>query len=50
MNYIGAGLPILSLAPEGETAELIQSNNLAYVFDPKDVDSLRVILGKLITT
>ena len=49
-EYIGTGLPILALAPEGETAELIRSNDLGYVFDPKDVSSLRETLYKLITT
>ena len=48
-EYIGAGLPILALAPEGETAELIRSNDLGYVFDPKDVSSLRETLSKLIS-
>jgi len=47
-EYIGAGLPILALAPEGETAELIRSNDLGYVFDPKDVSSLKETLLKLI--
>ncbi|TDI85992.1 MAG: glycosyltransferase [Caldithrix sp.] len=48
-EYIGTGLPILALAPEGETAELIRSNDLGYVFDLKDVSSLRETLSKLIT-
>jgi len=47
-EYIGAGLPILALAPEGETAELIRSNDLGYVVDPKDVDMLKGLLSKLI--
>ncbi|MFQ5641120.1 MAG: glycosyltransferase family 4 protein [bacterium] len=49
-EYIGAGRPILALAPEGEVTELIQSNDLGYAIDPGDVSSLREILLKLIAS
>lgn len=35
-EHIGAGKPILALAPEGEAAELIRCNNLGWVVPPRD--------------
>jgi len=35
-EYIGAGKPILALAPEGEAATLIRENQLGWVAGPRD--------------
>lgn len=47
-EYIGAGKPILALAPEGEAAHLIRSNNLGKVAPPKDVDAIQNSLQTLV--
>jgi len=40
-EYIGAGKPILALAPEGDAAELIRSHNLGRVISPKNVAEIK---------
>jgi glycosyltransferase involved in cell wall biosynthesis len=39
-EYIGAGLPILALAPEGDAADLIRQNQLGLVVPPNDVERI----------
>ncbi len=39
-EYIGAGLPILALAPEGDAADLIRQHQLGVVVPPNDVDGI----------
>ena len=46
-EYIGAGKPILALAPEGEAADLIRKNNLGVVVPPKDIKGIRTALTQL---
>ena len=40
-EYIGAGKPILALAPEGDAAELIRSHSLGRVVSPKNVAEIK---------
>jgi len=46
-EYIGAGLPILALAGEGEAAELIRKYRLGWVVHPRDVAGITNILREL---
>jgi glycosyltransferase involved in cell wall biosynthesis len=39
-EYIGAGLPILALAPEGDAADLIRQHQLGIVVPPNDVEQI----------
>ena len=47
-EYIGAGKPILALAPEGEAADLIRSENLGWVVPPDDPEAVRKTLLELL--
>jgi len=47
-EYIGAGLPILALAPEGDAAELIRQNHLGLVGSPVDGPALQAALLRLL--
>ena len=47
-EYIGAGKPILALAPDGEAADLIQSEQLGVVFHPNDIDAIKNHISELI--
>jgi len=47
-EYIGAGLPILALAPEGDAAELIRQNHLGLVVSPVDGPALQAALLRLL--
>ena len=47
-EYIGAGNPILALAPEGEAAELIRSQKLGWVAPPRNEEAIRRILLKIL--
>lgn len=49
-EYIGAGKPILALAPEGEAAELIRSHHLGWVAPPKHVPAIQAILQEILVT
>jgi glycosyltransferase involved in cell wall biosynthesis len=40
-EYIGAGKPILALAPDGEAADLIQSEGLGVVCHPNDINAIK---------
>ncbi len=40
-EYIGAGLPILALAPEGDAAELVRRNQLGLTAAPQDVAAIQ---------
>jgi glycosyltransferase involved in cell wall biosynthesis len=40
-EYIGAGLPILALAPEGDAADLINQNQLGLVISPGDIRAIQ---------
>ncbi|MBN1542348.1 glycosyltransferase [candidate division KSB1 bacterium] len=43
-EYIGAGRPVLALAPEGDAADLIRSNGFGCVVHPQDKDHLLAVL------
>lgn len=47
-EYLGAGKPILALAPEGDAAELIRELRAGQVVYPKDVQGIREALLSLI--
>lgn len=47
-EYIGAGKPILALAPEGEAAELIRSYQLGWVAPPNDAAAILNILREIV--
>jgi glycosyltransferase involved in cell wall biosynthesis len=47
-EYIGAGLTILALAPEGDAAELIRSNHFGEVVAPADSMAIRQALLRLL--
>ncbi|RMF59874.1 MAG: glycosyltransferase [Calditrichaeota bacterium] len=47
-EYIGAGKPILALAPDGEAADLIRAHGLGRVVHPKNVSEIRDALAELI--
>ncbi len=48
-EYIGAGLPILALAPEGDAAELIRQNHFGLVVSPTDGPALQAALLRLLS-
>lgn len=39
-DYLGAGKPILALAPEGEAARVVREANAGVVVDPDDIDAV----------
>ena len=47
-EYIGAGNPILALAPEGNAADLIRQNKLGLVAHPKRVDEIKKVLLEIV--
>ena len=47
-EYIGAGHPIIALAPEGDAAKLIKKNGLGIVIPPKNVEKIKNELKHLI--
>jgi glycosyltransferase involved in cell wall biosynthesis len=47
-EYIGAGKPILALAPEGEAAELIRQHTLGWVAPPKDAAAILKVLHEIV--
>ncbi len=47
-EYIGAGNPILALAPVGDAAELIRNHNLGWIVPPKDVPAIRNTLQQIL--
>ena len=47
-EYIGSGLPILALAPEGDAAELIRQNHFGLVVSPADGPALQAALLHLL--
>ena len=47
-EYMGAGKPILALAPEGEASKLVRSHGLGWVEPPRDVERIRARLAQLI--
>ncbi|MFQ5604461.1 MAG: glycosyltransferase family 4 protein [bacterium] len=47
-EYIGAGKPILALAPEGEAADLIYANHLGWVAPPKDRAAIQKVLQHIL--
>jgi len=49
-EYIGAGKPILALAPEGEAADLIRNHHLGWVAPPKDLAAIQSTLQEILLT
>lgn len=47
-EYIGAGHPILALAPEGDAAQLIKKNGLGVVIPPRNVEKIKNEIKDLI--
>ncbi|HHM24344.1 MAG TPA: glycosyl transferase family 1 [Bacteroidetes bacterium] len=47
-EYIGSGIPILALAPEGDAAELIRKYRLGYVVPPKDANKIEEVLTEIL--
>jgi len=47
-EYIGAGLPILALAPEGNAADLIRQYQLGLVAHPKRVEEIKQALTAMV--
>ena len=47
-EYIGAGLPILALAPEGDAARLIREHQLGLSVPPEDVTAIAAALCQLL--
>jgi glycosyltransferase involved in cell wall biosynthesis len=47
-EYIGAGRPILALAPDGEAAELIRAKHLGWVAPPRDAAAIQQTLQEMI--
>ena len=47
-EYMGAGKPILALAPEGEASKLVCTHGLGWVEPPRDVERIRARLVQLI--
>jgi glycosyltransferase involved in cell wall biosynthesis len=48
-EYIGAGRPILALAPDGDAARLIRKHELGLVVPPKDVQAIQAALTDLLS-
>jgi hypothetical protein len=46
-EYIGAGLPVLALAPEGDAADLIRTNRLGLVAAPRDMGAIQSALQQI---
>jgi glycosyltransferase involved in cell wall biosynthesis len=47
-EYLGARLPIVALAPEGEAADLIRRYKLGWVARPDDIPAITAIMERLI--
>ena len=47
-EYIGAGLPILALVPDGDAAELIYKNDLGLIVHPNDVSQIKDVILKML--
>ena len=47
-EYIGSGVPILALAPEGDAADLIRHYGLGFVVPPKDEGKIAELLLELL--
>ena len=47
-EYIGAGHPILTLAPEGNAADLVRQHNLGLVAHPRDEQGIKKALTDLV--
>ncbi|HEX9653125.1 MAG TPA: glycosyltransferase family 4 protein [bacterium] len=47
-EYIGAGKPILALAPEGEAADLIRKYKLGWAVPPKDSAAILKVLHEIV--
>jgi glycosyltransferase involved in cell wall biosynthesis len=47
-EYIGAGLPILALVPDGDAAELIHKNDLGLIVPPDDVNQIKEVILKML--
>ncbi len=47
-EYIGARLPILALAPEGDASALIRQHHLGYALQPGDSEGIAAILRRLL--
>lgn len=48
-EYIGAGLPILALAPQGNAADLIRQYKLGLVAHPRQVEEIKQALTNMVT-
>ncbi len=49
-EYIGAGHPVLALAPEGNATDLIRENKLGIVAHPKRVDEIKKALINIVAS
>lgn len=47
-EYIGAGKPVVALAPAGEATDLIREHNLGWVAAPKNVKQIQQVLLEIV--